>query len=159
MKPLPPKEAVLWLRILNQWVPRGMGNTGPTLPFLIGASRLNSPAAGRPDISDMSRLLAALHNSTTHYIKIEECGTLHQPVAAEYSRTYVMSAEELVRKPSGTGSLHISKQYQHSGDLEAACASLWAITEDALSQQHYSYHVDRYGTFTPRDLSFIRGLS
>jgi hypothetical protein len=153
------KEAELWLRLIHEWVSRDMGVTGPTLPFLIGASRLNGVTTTPPDISDMNRLLVALHSGRTSYVRIDRCTTIGQPVATEISREVTMSAAELVRKPKCAGSLHVSRRYRNTANLEQICQTLWSLSEHAIAQQRYSFHGGLYGDFSEKDLAFIAAVT
>jgi hypothetical protein len=145
----------LWLYLVREWIPKNMGTTGPTLPFLIGATRVVGIKSGIADISELSALLYTFQRVTSHYIRIQICGTLRQPVAAAYDRNEIMDVEELIKIRKGESALYVSQTYPHQREIESVSNALWAKVESAITSEQYSFNNRRYGAYTEKDLTFI----
>src|SRR5579862_4317573 len=105
----------MWLRVLSEWVPMGMGVTGATIPFIIGASHPNK--SGAADIADLARVLYEFQGLESHRVRIEDCYVLGQPVASLYSLGETMAAGELIRRSRGGSALYVSEKYRGKGTI------------------------------------------
>lgn len=149
----------LWFGLIEHWRPRGMGNTGPTLPFLIGATRIAGTGSGAPNIADLSDLLYSLQG-TGSPIFIANCSTLHQPIVTLCDQSATMMLRDLIKKPNGAGSsLYVSREdYDHSGDITSATKALWTIVETAVTSEHYSFNDGRYGDYRCWEVEYIHDI-
>jgi len=152
-------DAQLWLALVLNWRSHGMGNTGPTLPFLIGATRIVGIRDGIPTISDFGSLLFSFQTSKSHYIRIEACARLGQPVVGSYDRSSTMDGSELIRRNKGSSSLYIGNRYRHGQGLESAIEALWSMVEPAVTNGMFSFNGSRYGEYLQRELNFIRAVA
>lgn len=132
-----------------------MGNTGPTIPFLLGAIHDNASAQ---DMGDLAALLYQFQLLRSHHVRIAPCWELEQPVVSLYGRSETMNSVELVKRPSRPSSLYVSQEYTHKQDIPSVFQSLWGRLSVALTNGQYSFssHSDSYGSFTKKDRSYIQ---
>lgn len=152
-------EARLWLNLIGQWIPQGMGNTGPTLPFLIGATRVVGLKSGAGDISELSELLYTLQNSQNFHIRIAKCSNLGQPVARLHDRNETMAGNELIRRTRGTSSLYVSMDYPHTQNIDSVISIFQQQIETAITNEQWSYSNGRYGSYQHREREFIQNCA
>jgi hypothetical protein len=89
--------------------------TGFTIPFLIGAAseaRLARVAEGRHDVlfGDVNSLILSFRDDTpsSHWVYIEECNELHEPIVAVYEvGTIRPDCEGLARRAGVTPQLYV----------------------------------------------------
>lgn len=148
-------EARLWLDLIEHWIPMGMGNTGPTLPFLIGAPRVVGLRDGIANIPELTALLCSLQSAQSIYVRIDECTNLRQPVVGSYDRNMTMDASEIVRRTNGRSSLYVSQQYRHRQDIESVSDVLWKLIRSPVTNGQYSFDEGRYGMYRPKEIGFI----
>lgn len=160
-----------WLLIIEAWTAEGMGATGPTLPFVVGAMSYRSGLI--PD--DSSAIRSVLEEMATtridgHYIYVSWCPTVDGPV---------LSLRE-APTPEGTVWSRAKAEKKHDAlefgaDVRSRagfnCADqgecIQKFVEDAwehvargnFSRNKGSSGLPEYGPFTPREIHFIAGLT
>jgi hypothetical protein len=142
-------------RLLRNWVTSGMGNTGPTLPFLLGATRKFDEAHPVADISELNAMLFGFQDFTTHNVLIKECHTLHRPVVGLYRLDTTMEALELIVRPKAKSLLYVSRRYEHKRDIQSVCDFFWPQIEIAVSNRRYSFNGKDYGPYTLKERAYI----
>jgi hypothetical protein len=162
----------LWFWLIRRWVETGKGDTGLTLPFLIGALWIEGRKAGFPGRRQLTDLLYAFqrHTPSTHVIRIGQCGNLGEPVAKAIPedpsrrdpKEPMLSDEQRIDLPRGASRLYV-RDYEHRRDMNSAAESLAKLVEAAFSDGRYSFQRGNggrsgrgdYVPFTDEDQRFI----
>ena len=159
-----------WFILIDQWKPKGMGEYGPTLPFLVGAIAYKS---GQTDLSvqHVREFLneIAQHPMEGYVTEVRWCHDIDAP--AFNTRTidfpYKMPSSVAILRPSGEGeSLVFSRDLQSPFQLNSTNPStlLDRLTEQAMepiSKGRYSRKRKddgieyEYGDFQAIDLDYI----
>jgi hypothetical protein len=155
VRPLGVLDRDVCARLLTRWVDCRMGNTGPTLPFLLGANRKFDELHEVADVSDLSKMLYDLQEFSTHYVLIKECDRLHQPVVGLYKPGTTMEAQELIERPKGKSALYVSRKYPHRQDIQSVCDTFWPKIEAAVTDRRYSHDGKDYGAYTSKERAYI----
>ena len=91
----------LWLALCDLWVAEDRGNTGLTVPFLIGAAKYLSPeeCIEGPTQKNLAKLLFEIQQQCPkdRSVRIEMCGTSRKPVVKVADLAVVHGVAELVR--------------------------------------------------------------
>jgi len=144
---------------------RVRAKTGFTIPFLIGAARearLALVREGREHalFSEVNSLVLRFRDDTpsSHWVFVEECNELKQPLAALYEPgTARPGCEGLVTRAGTTPQLYVHRDYFHrkDGSIESAIQRLWDLSAAPLMQGHFSFRDGHYESFNDEDRVLI----
>lgn len=155
-----------WFLLIEAWTAVGMGATGPTLPFVVGALSYQS---GRwpQSVSEIRALLEEMASTRipAHYIYISWCPTINAPVLsvrdAPRPEWRVWSDGPVAeRAPLEFGSDVRSKAAFNCAD-QAECIQRFAedawepVSRGTFSRNRGSSGLPEYGAFTPHEVQFI----
>ena len=149
----------LWFDLLRLQQQRG--NVGLTLPFLLGASRTppgDVVVAEEFSYGQFWGLFEEMRDETptSHLVRIARCTTLHQPVAALYSRHMPMNlAEAISSTVVNRLSLFVEHRYRGSGKGSEVVDTLWNRIGSYVMRGAFSHNDGEYGPFSSNDLDFI----
>jgi hypothetical protein len=152
-------NVALWFDLLR--LQRQKGNVGLTLPFLLGASRTppgEVVVAEEIGYGQFWGLFEEMRDETptSHVVRIARCTTLHQPVAALYSRNETMNlAEAIASTAANRLNLFVEHRYRGSGKGPEVVDALWDRIGSYVIRGAFSHNDGEYGPFSSNDLDFI----
>lgn len=156
---------------MRQWLERGMGYTGITLPFLAGALALkrgeNTVSADR-----LRELIDTMTSSPMpgHFVGVRRCGNIHAPVLSSLSLDDPLIRQCEARAPNGQVSFAFSPDAMSPfGGLDCDCASncIEKLIQYSLPYSeagNFSRVYDEeskgfiYSTFRAKEIEFIRSV-
>lgn len=159
-----------WFALIEGWTAKGMGNSGPTLPFLVGALALSS---GRlpTDASEIQHLLEDIADNPVpgYVIHVSWCPTIDAPV---FSIAHTRHAHARPALNNGN-SVHSKRRPLEFGDdirskhgfnctQEQDCIRKLAddafdhVSKSNFSRNKCSTSLCEYGPFTQHELDFIK---
>ena len=158
-----------WFILIEQWVPKGMGQHGVTLPFLVGALAHKS---GQVDLNDQ-HVRDVLDDITQHPVdgyvtEVSWCHEILAPVlnVKRINAPVRMRTSVAIAHPSGKGeSLVFGQNLESRWDSKDPLALRDRLAEDAtgpVSRGEYSRKPKQgtiefeYGSFSPKELEYIR---
>lgn len=147
-----------WLKLLvhNNKVRR----FGLTLPFLVGALRINGEGL-RSAKDELFGILQSMRDESAseHTVRIAECDRLHQPVAAIIPGWARPAIGKGIPSPQGgRTSLYIEEQYLIAGgsSLDALNTEFVDRAVELVDGSAFSFQNGEYREFMEEDLAFIR---
>lgn len=153
-----------WFVLMREWVAKGWGDNGVTLPFIVGAvAYVNNNTI--PTIENARNLLDRMkRESVDGYVtEIGWCRNLEAPVlAARPFGSPGLSSNAGIRHPSEDRlCLVFSEELQrrwHSSDGVELVESLLREAEEPITNRRYSRDSNSksYKEFTPGELQFIK---
>jgi hypothetical protein len=149
-----------WLSLCEHWVAEGRGNTGVTVPFLVGATQHfdGAETTAALDQAALAELLYELQKNcpADRCVRIEMCGTSYKPVVKLSDSSEVQNQKELVKARKGNSQLYVAQTYPHDGTMNSAVDALWKVIGPAVVSGAYSYRDGRYNPFTTDEMAFIK---
>ena len=129
-----------WLRIIRVWCAQP-GRTGPTFPFVFGATRqpVGAPVEDEANAqTESTSLLSAMkvHCFAGEYLAVRECSMIRQPVIS-IQRDYAPKTGPWSDLSIGVDGLHISLPPLSSEEAEE---QLWIRSRDAILLGRYSFN-------------------
>lgn len=158
-----------WFVLIEQWVPRGMGKYGPTLPFVVGAlaHKTNEVETGMHHIEklldDIVRVPIA-----GYVTQLSWCANISAPVLTtrRMDDRYRMRSPISLSDGTGTAEVFVFGQDLISRwKLKDASTALDRVKQDAagpVEKRQYSRnwsstaHQDEYGDFLPGEIQYIQ---
>ena len=159
-----------WFILIEQWKPKGMGEYGPTLPFLVGAIAYKS---GYTDLNvqqvrDVLNEIAQ-HPMEGYVTEVRWCHDIDAPVfnTRPIDFPYKMPSSVAIPRPSGKGeSIVFSQNLQSSFHFDSTNPStlidrlieqaMGPISEGLYSRQRKAGGIEyEYGEFQAIDLGYI----
>jgi hypothetical protein len=146
---------------------RECGNTGFTIPFMIGATCTTTWSLELTEHeSELSNATMSLLTEfrdltpTTHWLEISECDKLHVPVVAVYPPGDRRERRIGLADRTGAKRLYADRRYFHGKKLSIVSLHkrLWALVREALLDSAYSYDDGRYGPFSDADQNLIEDV-
>jgi hypothetical protein len=132
-----------------------MGDTGPTLPFLLGAPEFFAARQRKLDIRELAALLYELQNVPKRNVRIANCYKLHVPVATiEYEG--LPNVSELITLGKRKSSLYVSNEYSHDNNAQSVAYTFWPMIESAMTSGNFSHSGTGYGPYTEKDREYLR---
>lgn len=150
-----------WFSLIYHWTRSGRGNTGLTLPFLVGA--LYRDGAYRNEhLSDESVLFYLLDDfqktcPKPYHVEIYRCIDLREPVAAVYTNLH-MDASEASELRHGEQALYVWTKYSRSQDIQRVAKAFWegeGLNEPIRDHRFTCIGNKHYVKFRPKDEAFI----
>lgn len=149
----------LWQALCEQWVAEHRGNTGLTVPFLVGATQRSNSAdlPAQLDQAALAKLLFELQSQCppNRCVRIEMCGTPEKPVVKVSELTDVQSHGELLKARKGKSRLYVSQTYAHDSTMESAIRALWKVVGPAIASGGFSYNDGKFHPFSSDEEAFI----
>jgi hypothetical protein len=136
-------------------------SVGLTIPFVIGAMRDSADTAPTDEgrcFSELVLLLEEMRDQTpeSHLVKIAECTTLIQPVAALYPASSRFNRREAVPSPKdGRVSLYVQTRYRCDGTIDPVADHLWQEFRNEILGRRFSFKNGTYVPFDEADERFI----
>jgi hypothetical protein len=158
-----------WYKIMEQWIDQGMGESGVTLPFIVGAISLKHDHY-RKEHTTVGQLLTDITECpiNTHLVEASWCSTIGSPVLnvkEAWSQEKMLSPLNIRHRMLG----HITLAFSYNLVLmmggESALDMLARLERDAaMHADNRRFSRNRipgtnnfeYGPFTSKDISFIR---
>jgi hypothetical protein len=162
-----------WFVLIEQWVPRKMGQTGVTLPFLVGALALKAGRSGHLAARDVRQVLDEI---TTHPVDgyVTEVIWCHYIDAPVFTVTRADARDRIrptvaVRLPVGVGESLVfgPNVYNRPGWGQDAAASFERLVADAaepVSMGTYSRRPKQgtinfeHADFSEKERDYIRDM-
>lgn len=149
----------LWLALCDQWIAEHRGNTGLTIPFLVGATQYSgaSSCTDVPSQKGLAKLLFELQSQCPkgRCVRIELCGTREKPVVKVASFADVQNVAELILARKGESRLYVSQTYPHKRTLDSATDALWSVIGEAVASRLFSYAGGTYRSLNSDEVAFI----
>jgi hypothetical protein len=157
-----------WFALIEGWKAKGMGNSGPTLPFLVGALARTSgrQPTTASEIQDLLKDMA--DNPVASYtIHVSWCPTIDAPVfsSVHTPRATAPLALDENGVSSEPGSLEFGRDIRskHGFDCSQTQDCIRKLAEDAFghvskgnfSRNKCSTGLYEYGPFTRHEIDFI----
>ncbi len=158
-----------WFVLIEQWVPRAMGQTGITFPFLAGALAFKRGAQS-VSVAELRQLLDDIVSRPIQGFatEIRWCHNIDAPVLTVARIEQALPFRSSFRAPNGQISLGFSEDVQSSfGGLDCGCADvclerLIEYSAPHTTKGHFSRVRDlstsefRYGAFVSREVAYIQ---
>jgi hypothetical protein len=158
-----------WFVLIEQWVPRGMGQTGITLSFLAGALAFKRGAQS-VSVADLRHLLSEIVSKPVpgFATEVRWCHNIDAPVLTVERIERVFPFKSSLPGPNGQASLGFSQDLQSSvGGLDCNSADrclekLIVYTAPHAASGNFSRVRDPinfelgYGAFLPNEIAYIQ---
>lgn len=159
-----------WHIIIESWKKDGMGDLGPTLPFIIGALAMKNGCI-RPGMSEIKAVLHQMENEPAQgrATIVVWCADIKAPVfqsvthefAAHYHKGKTIG---LLGPDRVAESVWFGQNLAGRWDCEDACRLIELLALDAeapVAAKHYSRNPNarmeyEYGEFRAREIAYIR---
>lgn len=158
-----------WFVLIEQWVPRRMGQTGITLPFVCGALALKR-ASSSVSVADIRRLLHEVVSRpySGHVTEVRWCHNIDAPVLTVAEVGLALPFRSTLWSPAGQVSLGFSEDAHSSfGGLDCTDGSscldrLVSHAEPHVTKGTFSRVRDvksgefTFAAFLPAEIRYIR---
>ena len=157
-----------WFTLIERWVPEGLGDSGITLPFLVGALAFKNGFV-ESNLSEVEKVLDEICNKPVdgYVIEVSDCLKIDVPVL-KATRCDVLRMDTLyaIAHPSGKGqSLVFGSNltiYWQTSDPAILLAKLAKDAAQYTEKGQYSRRFNpvnskyEYGDFTENEIAYIK---